>query len=80
MAAPRQLKLADGPCRWCGGPVVGNHRDRAFCSEECWRLRRGWLTFLVVMSRGADDVFLGLQYAKLDLRDRDRQGGGLVAA
>lgn len=35
MPAPRQLKLADGPCRWCGAPVVAQHRDKQCCSDRC---------------------------------------------
>jgi hypothetical protein len=35
MAAPRQQKLADEPCAWCRGSVIGNHCDRRYCSDRC---------------------------------------------
>ncbi len=66
MASPRQLKLCDGVCRWCGGVVVGNHRDRQFCCPEHSALHRGWLAFLVVLSSEVDEVIVEREYSKLE--------------
>lgn len=68
MAASRQLKLADVSCLWCGGVVIGNHSDKQFCSRDCWSMHRGWLTFLVVLRRGAAEPVLEQQYAALSCR------------
>ena len=66
----RQLKLADRSCAWCGGPVIGNHRDRELCSRECFLQRSGWRSLLVLVARGADDVVLDRRYAALEAREQ----------
>lgn len=75
MAQSRQLKLADRACQWCGGPVVGQHRDRQTCSTLC---RRRWRQVRALFSLAAPPVsyeWWSREYDRLDRLiqgDRDR--------
>lgn len=80
MAVPRQLKLADGCCVWCGGVVIGNHRDRRLCSKECSLMSAGFRALIVARDLGADERVLDLMYERLEARQARFDAGRVRAA
>ena len=76
MAASRQLKLADGPCEWCGALVIGNHRDRRFCDDSRCGVSSRMFRFLTAQGDPEGFHELGELWVRLEQLsasiDRDR--------
>jgi hypothetical protein len=80
MSASRQLKLADGHCVWCGGVVIGNHRDRKFCSDECRGLMARFRRLCRFAREAVDEDLLQVEYRAIELADAEMRYRRLEAA